>query len=174
MLLTMLAAVNPRTMAMMDIRISLATDTIEGETSRECLMFRLVKATACLTPTSERSICTPTQRSSTCSIPFLVSIGLDRHDRNCRGGKTKPYTTLSIHASVTCPSRTSRREALRPCVHGGSIPLHSPDCRRCDSPQTSSLSCLVSYTSHRALPFQKLIPDLASPPISRSIATGLP
>lgn len=52
----MLAAVNPKTMAMMDMRISLATETVEGDISRVCLIFKVLKAMACLTPTSDSSI----------------------------------------------------------------------------------------------------------------------
>lgn len=52
----MLAAVNPTTTATTQYRTSFATETVEGENSTECLMFRLLKATACLTPTSEKSI----------------------------------------------------------------------------------------------------------------------
>ncbi len=59
--LTMLAAVKPRTIAIMPIRISLATNTADGDISMKCLTFHVVKATACLTATSERSIA---QRSS--------------------------------------------------------------------------------------------------------------
>jgi hypothetical protein len=52
----MLAAVNPKTMTVMEMRISLAIETVEGDISKECLIFRLLKATACLTPPSDKSI----------------------------------------------------------------------------------------------------------------------
>ena len=52
----MLAVVNPTTTAMTQQRNSLANKTVEGDKSRECLIFNSVKATACLTPTSEKSI----------------------------------------------------------------------------------------------------------------------
>lgn len=55
-LFTMLAAVKPSTIARILIRTSRAMDRVEGDRSIECLMFRVVKATACLTATSERSI----------------------------------------------------------------------------------------------------------------------
>ena len=55
-LFAILAAVKPKAMAIILIRISLAKEIVDGDTSTECLMFREVKATACLTPTSERSI----------------------------------------------------------------------------------------------------------------------
>lgn len=55
-LLTMLAAVKPRTIAIMLIRISRATERVEGDISIECLMLNVEKAMACLTETSERSI----------------------------------------------------------------------------------------------------------------------
>lgn len=46
----------PITMAMRQYRSSLATDTVEGESSIECLIFRFVKVTECRTPTSDRSM----------------------------------------------------------------------------------------------------------------------
>ncbi len=52
----MLAAVKPRTMATMLMRISRAMDRVEGDRSTECLMLSVEKAMACLTATSERSI----------------------------------------------------------------------------------------------------------------------
>lgn len=55
-LLAMLAAVKPRTMATTLIRISRAMDTVEGDKSKECLIFNVEKAMTCLTATSERSI----------------------------------------------------------------------------------------------------------------------
>lgn len=52
----MLIAATPITTAIMLIRISRAIETAEGDKSIECLIFNVVKATACLTPTSEMSI----------------------------------------------------------------------------------------------------------------------
>lgn len=46
----------PITIAMRQYRSSLATDTVEGESSIECLISKFVKATECRTPMSERSI----------------------------------------------------------------------------------------------------------------------
>ena len=82
----MLAAVKPSTMAMTLMRISLATDVNDGETSIECLMFRGEKATACLTPTSERSIL---QNIQLASKQYLF-----RADRDAK--KTKAYW-VSFH-----------------------------------------------------------------------------
>lgn len=66
-LLTMVAAVKPSTIAMMLIRISLATDTAEVDNSTLCFTFHVVKATTCLTATSERSI----TESSSCHCRYL-------------------------------------------------------------------------------------------------------
>ena len=55
-LLVMLIAATPTTIAMMLIRSSRAQATAEGDTSTECLTLRGVKATACLTPTSDTSM----------------------------------------------------------------------------------------------------------------------
>ena len=55
-LLTILAAVKPRTMATTLIRISRAMETAEGERSIECFTLNVEKAIACLTETSESSI----------------------------------------------------------------------------------------------------------------------
>ena len=55
-LLTILAAVKPRTMATTLIRISRAMVTAEGERSIECLTLNVEKEIACLTATSENSI----------------------------------------------------------------------------------------------------------------------
>lgn len=46
----------PTTIAMRQYRSSLTTDTVEGESSIECLMIKFVKVTECRTPMSERSI----------------------------------------------------------------------------------------------------------------------
>ena len=56
-LLMTLAAATPTTIAMMLMRTSRAMDTADGDSSIECLMFKVVNAMACLTPTSEMSIC---------------------------------------------------------------------------------------------------------------------
>lgn len=63
-LFTMLAAVKPITIAIMLIRTSLAIETAEGDNSTVCLTSHVVKATACLTATSERSIVQKLQLSS--------------------------------------------------------------------------------------------------------------
>lgn len=52
----MLAAVKPRTMATMLMRMSRAMDRVEGDRSIECLMFNVEKAMTCLTATSDKSI----------------------------------------------------------------------------------------------------------------------
>ncbi len=46
----------PTTMAIMLRRISRAIDTAEGDSSTECLTITGATVTACLTPTSEKSI----------------------------------------------------------------------------------------------------------------------
>ncbi len=51
-----LTAATPTTTAMILMRISRAMETAEGDNSTECLIFKFVKVTACLTPTSEKSI----------------------------------------------------------------------------------------------------------------------
>ena len=55
-LFAMLAAVKPRTMATMLMRMSREMDRVEGDKSIECLMFNGEKAIACLTATSDESI----------------------------------------------------------------------------------------------------------------------
>ena len=54
----MLAAVNPRTMATRLMRTSRAMERVEGDKSKECLMFKVENVMVCPTATSERSIWT--------------------------------------------------------------------------------------------------------------------
>ena len=69
----MLTTVKPRTMATTLIRISRAMDIAEGERSIECLMFKVEKAMACLTATSERSIWAEEEVQVSLVIPCFMS-----------------------------------------------------------------------------------------------------
>ena len=55
--LGILIAATPTTPAMLLMRISRTNATAEGETSTECSTFSGVKATACLTPMFDTSMC---------------------------------------------------------------------------------------------------------------------
>ena len=82
-------------MTMMEMRISLASETVEADVSRECLIFKLLKATACLIPTSDRSI----SGISTCSIQVTAP-------RSCRRFAEAAKTRINIMVKMDlAPSR---------------------------------------------------------------------
>ena len=73
----MLVVAYPMTIAITQIRSSLAMDRVEGDISTECLMFSKEKVMACLTPTSERSIVLYNKSVSeedTCSEHYSMAV----------------------------------------------------------------------------------------------------
>lgn len=72
-----LAVAKPITIANTQKRISRAIDTTEGDTSMECLIFNVVNAMACRTPTSEISI--KNNKKQTIRLPIPRDLKFGRH-----------------------------------------------------------------------------------------------
>jgi hypothetical protein len=137
-LLTMLAVVIPRTTAMTQYRNSWTREIVLGETSIECLIFRGVNWTACVT--SEKSM---TEAStSTKRKVALAKLSF------------REFAPAVIHiCKLESHSARSAQEHSLQCVHGRPVSFFEPVCccRLCV--EDSAVSSIVSTA-------EKLILDL--------------
>lgn len=159
-LLAMLAAVKPATIAITQYLSSLATEAVVEDMSTVCRMVTGGMATACLTATSEMSICSPVklvssaqQLSDTSATMFQPPLGC-RQNLCC--GRPHLQTRNILSGSAFLPPGVSGDLNIEPCHcwdrgNGTALPFINTMCRRRDGFESLAFPYLVSIVPEASL-----------------------